>query len=217
MDFEAARAKLIEHLATEIKDEQVLAAMARVPRECFVPPEERHFAYEDRPLPIGLDQTISQPFIVALMTQALELTGNEKVLEIGTGSGYQAAILAELARLVITVERLPALAETAEKVLDSLGYTNIVVHLAKETLGWPDDAPYDAIIATAGAPRVPPDLLAQLAIGGRMVIPVGSLYTQELYKITRQRRKNRIEDLGGCRFVSLIGKDAWEEEPKEYL
>ncbi len=212
MDFEAARARLIEHLRTEIKDERVLMAMARVPRECFVPPEERHLAYEDRPLPIGLGQTISQPFIVALMTQALELTGSEKVLEIGTGSGYQAAILAELARLVITVERLPALAEASKKVLDSLDYTNIVVCLAGETLGGPNDAPYDAIIVAAAAPKVPPDLLAQLAIGGRMVIPVGSLYTQELYKITRRRKKNTVEDLGGCRFVSLIGKDAWEEE-----
>ena len=212
MNFETARAGLIEHLRTEIKDERVLTAMARIPRERFVPPKKRNSAYEDRPLPIGLDQTISQPFIIALMTQALELTGNEKVLEIGTGSGYQTAILAELARLVITVERLPALAEGAKKMLDSLGYTNVVMHLAQETLGWPDDAPYNAIIATAGAPRVPPDLLAQLAIGGRMVIPVGSLYTQELYKITRQRNKNKIQNLGGCRFVSLIGKGAWEEE-----
>jgi len=212
MDFEAARARLIEHLGTEVKDKRVLEAMARIPRECFVLSEEQHLAYEDRPLPIGLDQTISQPLIVALMTEALELTGSEKVLEIGTGSGYQAAILAELARLVITVERLPALAEAARKVLDSLGYTNIVVHLAKETLGWPDDAPYDAIIATAGAPTVPLDLLAQLAIGGRMVIPVGSRYVQELYKVTRQRRKTKIQNLGGCRFVSLIGKGAWEEE-----
>ena len=212
MDFEAARAGLIEHLGSENKDERVLAAMARIPRECFVPPDERHLAYEDGPLPIGLDQTISQPFIVALMTQALEFTGTEKVLEIGTGSGYQTAILAELARLVITIERLAPLAERAKKVLDSLGYTNIVLHLAGETLGWSDDAPYDAIIATAGAPRVPPDLLAQLAIGGRMVIPVGSRYTQEIYKITRKSRRNTVQNLGGCRFVSLIGNGAWEEE-----
>ncbi len=212
MDFAAARARLIEHLRTEIKDERVLVAMARIPRERFVPPEERQLAYEDRPLPIGLDQTISQPFIVALMTQELGLTGGEKVLEIGAGSGYQAAILAELARTVITVERLPTLAETARKVLNSLGYTNITVHLAKETLGWPEEAPYDAIIASAAAPRVPPDLLAQLAIGGRIVIPVGSRYVQELYKITRRRKKNTIQNLGGCRFVSLIGKGAWEEE-----
>ena len=211
MDFEAARARLIEHLRTEVKDERVLTAMDRIPRERFVPPEKRHLAYEDRPLPIGLDQTISQPFIVALMTQALELTGSENVLEIGTGSGYQTAILSELARSVITIERLPALAEGAKKVLDSLDYTNIVIHPAKETLGWPDEAPYDAIITTAGAPRVPPDLLAQLAIGGRMVIPAGSLYTQELYKITRQRNRNKIQNLGGCRFVSLIGRGAWEE------
>ncbi|MFC1957719.1 protein-L-isoaspartate(D-aspartate) O-methyltransferase [Chloroflexota bacterium] len=214
MDFKVARARLIEYLSGEIEDKRVLAAMARVPRQCFVPAEGRHLAYEDKPLPIGLEQTISQPFIVALMTQALELSGNEKVLEVGTGRGYQAAILAELSRLVITVERLPALAETAKKVLDSLGYTNIVVHVAKETLGWPEEAPYDAIIATAGTPRVPSDLLAQLAIGGRMVIPVGSRYVQELYKITRQRKKNTVQDLGGCRFVSLVGKGAWDEEEK---
>jgi len=211
MDFAAERARLIEHLSVEIKDKQVLAAMSRVPRERFVPPENRHMAYEDIPLPIGLEQTISQPFIIALMTEALELTGNEKVLEVGTGSGYQAAILAELARLVVTVERLPALAKAAKKVLDSLGYTNIEIHLAEETLGWPKSAPYDAIMVTAGAPEVPPDLLAQLAIGGRLVVPVGSRYLQELYKITRRRKKNKIKDLGGCRFVSLIGKGAWEE------
>jgi protein-L-isoaspartate(D-aspartate) O-methyltransferase len=212
MDFEAMRAELIDHLRTEIRDERVLAAMARIPRERFVPPEEQQLAYEDRPLPIGFDQTISQPLIIALMTEALELTGSEKVLEVGTGSGYQAAILAKLARLVITTERLPPLAEAAKRVLDSLGYTNVEVHLAEETLGWQKEAPYNAIMVTAGAPRVSADLLAQLAIGGRMVIPVGSRYVQELYKITRQRRKNIVENLGGCRFVSLIGKDAWEEE-----
>ena len=212
MDFEAARARLIEHLSSEVRDKRVLAVMARTPRERFVPPHSQHLAYEDRPLPIGLDQTISQPFIIALMTEALDLTGNEKVLEVGTGSGYQAAILAELARLVITTERLPALAETARSVLDSLGYTNVVVHLAEETLGWQDEAPYDAIIVTAGAPRVAVDLLAQLAINGRLVIPIGSRYVQELYKITKRKKKNIVENLGGCRFVSLVGKDAWEEE-----
>ena len=212
MDFTAARARLIKNLKSEIKDERVLAAMAKVPRELFVPQEIRHLAYEDRPLPIGLEQTISQPFIVALMTQALELSGQEKVLEIGTGNGYQAAILAELARLVITIERLPALAETARNVLSSLGYTNIIMHMARETLGWPEEAPYDAIIATAGAPRVPRELLAQLAIGGHMIIPVGTRHLQELYKITRQRNKNTVQNLGSCCFVSLIGKEAWKEE-----
>jgi len=211
MDFAAERARLIEHLSVEIKDKRVLAAMSRIPRERFVPPENRHMAYEDIPLPIGLEQTISQPFIIALMTEALELTGNEKVLEIGTGSGYQAAILAELARLVVTVERLPTLAEAARKLLDSLGYTNIETHLSEETLGWPKAAPYDAIMVTAGAPEIPHDLIAQLAIGGRLVMPVGSRYLQELYKITRRPKKNKIQDLGGCRFVSLIGKGAWEE------
>jgi len=212
MDFEAMRAELISHLRTEIRDVRVLAAMARIPRERFVPPEEQHLAYEDRPLPIGFDQTISQPLIIALMTEALELTGSEKVLEVGTGSGYQAAILAKLARLVITTERLPPLAEAAKRALDSLGYTNIEVHLAEETLGWQSGAPYNAIMVTAGAPRVPADLLAQLAIDGRLVIPVGSRYVQELYKITKHRKKNMVQNLGGCRFVSLIGKDAWEKE-----
>ncbi len=211
MDFTAARARLIERLGTEIKDKRVLAAMSRVPRERFVPPGNRRLAYEDSPLPIGFDQTISQPFIIALMTQSLELTGSEKVLEIGTGSGYQAAILAELARLVITVERLPALAERATQALDSLGYHNIEIHLTEEMLGWPQEAPYDAIIVTAGAPEIPDGLLAQLTIGGRMVIPVGSRYLQELFKITRRETKNTIQNLGGCRFVSLIGKGAWED------
>jgi protein-L-isoaspartate(D-aspartate) O-methyltransferase len=211
IDFDAARAKLIEHLRTEIRDERVLAAMAHVPRECFVPLQYQSMAYDDGPLPIGFDQTISQPLIVALMTQALELTGHEKVLEVGTGSGYQAAILAELARLVISVERIPPLAESARKTLDRLGYTNIVIHQATETLGWLPEVPYDAIIATAAAPQIPPDLLAQLGIGGRMVIPVGSLYMQDLCKITRQKTRSKVENLGGCRFVSLIGKGAWEE------
>ena len=211
MDFEAARARLVESLSAEIKDKRVLAAMAKVPRELFIPPESRHLAYEDRPLPLGLEQTISQPFIIALMTEALELTGSEKVLEVGTGSGYQAAILAELARFVVTVERLPPLAEAAKCVLGSLGYANIEMHIAKEPLGWQREAPYEAILVTAGAPRVPNALLMQLAIDGRLVIPVGSQYIQELYKITRHRKKNTVQNLGGCRFVHLIGKDAWEE------
>ncbi len=212
MDFEAARARLVKSLGNEIKNERVLAAMARVPRECFVPPESRQLAYEDRPLSIGLGQTISQPFIIALMTEALELTGGEKVLEIGTGSGYQTAILAELSRLVVTVERLPVLSEAAGHVLNDLGYTNVEMHMAEETMGWQGGAPYDAILVTAGAPNVPDELLAQLAIGGRMVIPVGSRYVQELRKVTRQSKRNIVRDLGGCRFVSLIGKGAWEEE-----
>ena len=212
MDFEAARARLVKYLGTEIKNERVLAAIVRVPRECFVPLESRQLAYEDRPLSIGQGQTISQPFIIALMTEALELTGGEKVLEIGTGSGYQTAILAELSRLVVTVERLPVLSEIAGHVLNDLGYTNVEMHLAEETIGWQGRAPYEAILVTAGAPSVPDELLAQLAIGGRMVIPVGSRHVQELRKITKQSGRNIVQDLGGCRFVSLIGNSAWEEK-----
>jgi protein-L-isoaspartate(D-aspartate) O-methyltransferase len=211
MDFETARLKLVHQLSAEIKDKRVLEAMAKIPREKFVPPEVRHLAYDDSPLPIGLEQTISQPFIVAMMTQALELTGTEKVLEVGTGSGYQTAILAELAHRVISVERLPALAESATKVLQSLGYRNIEVHLSEQRLGWPAQAPYDAILVTAGAPKVPSELLSQLAIGGRMVIPVGTRYMQELSKITRTRDRNMVQNLGGCRFVSLIGDGAWQD------
>ena len=212
MDFMAERARLVKQLSAEIKDKRVLAAMARVPRECFVPPGSRHSAYEDRPLPIGFEQTISQPLIIAMMTEALELSGSEKILELGTGSGYQTAILAELAQLVITVERVPALAASARKALDRLGYTNIRTHLAEETLGWTKGAPYDAIIVTAAAPEVPNELVAHLGINGRMVIPVGTRYIQELYKGTRRRQKNVVQDLGGCRFVPLIGMSAWEEE-----
>jgi protein-L-isoaspartate(D-aspartate) O-methyltransferase len=212
MDFEAARAELIEQLSTEIKNKRVLAAMRNIPRELFVPPESRHLAYEDKPLPIGYGQTISQPFIIAIMTEALELKGTEKVLEIGTGSGYQAAILAELAERVITTERVKPLAEMARKLLARLGYNNIEIHLAEETLGWRREAPYDAIMVTAAAPKMPSDLIAQLGIGGRLVIPVGSRHVQELCKISRGRKKNKIENLGGCRFVSLIGRGAWEEE-----
>ena len=211
-DYQAARARLIEHLGAEIKDRRVLDVMARIPRERFVPPEVRRQAYEDQPLPIGAGQTISQPYIIALMTEALELKGGEKVLELGTGSGYQTAILAELAKKVISVERVPSLAESAGKLLKELGYTNIEIHLAGETLGWPQDAPYDAIMVTAGAPDIPEDLLKQLAVGGRMIIPTGSRYMQELCKVIKRQDGIRIENLGGCRFVSLIGKNAWQKE-----
>lgn len=211
MDLESARARLIECLSREISDKRVLEAMARVPRELFVPPESYYIAYEDMPLSIGFGQTISQPFIVALMTQALELKGDEKVLELGTGSGYQAAILAELARWVVSVERILELAESARRILEKLGYTNIEIHIAEKALGWPAGAPYDAIIVTAGAPRIPDALLEQLRFGGRLVIPVGSRWEQDLLRITKRRKGNLVESLGGCRFVPLIGDGAWEE------
>jgi protein-L-isoaspartate(D-aspartate) O-methyltransferase len=212
VDFAAARAALIEHLRYEIKDESVLSAMGRVPRELFVSSAHQQAAYEDRPLPIDLGQTISQPLIVAMMTEALELSGKERVLEIGTGSGYQAAILAELAHWVVTVERHHQLAEKAREVLDKLGYTNIEVHLAERRLGWCQGAPYDAIIVTAGAPKVPQELLDQLAPGGRLVIPVGSRYEQDLLKVIRRDHEFATRNLGPCRWVPLVGEEAWREE-----
>ncbi|MBM3166067.1 MAG: protein-L-isoaspartate(D-aspartate) O-methyltransferase [Chloroflexi bacterium] len=211
MGLELTRARLLEYLSREISDKRVLQAMARVPRELFVLPDCYHSAYEDIPLSIGFGQTISQPFIVALMTQALKLRGDEKVLEVGTGSGYQTAILAELARCVVSVERVPQLAESAKTVLERLGYTNIQIHLAGKTLGWPSEAPYNAILVTAGSPRVPDGLLKQLAFGGRLVVPVGSRWEQELYRITKRKSGNSVDRLGGCRFVPLIGEEAWEE------
>ncbi|MBM4451287.1 MAG: protein-L-isoaspartate(D-aspartate) O-methyltransferase [Chloroflexi bacterium] len=211
MGLELTRARLLEYLSREISDKRVLQAMARVPRELFVLPDCYHSAYEDIPLSIGFGQTISQPFIVALMTQALKLRGDEKVLEVGTGSGYQTAILAELARCVVSVERVPQLAESAKTVLERLGYTNIQIHLTGKTLGWPSEAPYNAILVTAGSPRVPDGLLKQLAFGGRLVVPVGSRWEQELYRITKRKSGNSVDRLGGCRFVPLIGEEAWEE------
>jgi protein-L-isoaspartate(D-aspartate) O-methyltransferase len=211
MDFAAARAKLIAHLKTEIYDRRVLEVMGRIPRERFLPPHFQQVAYLDEPLAIGSGQTISQPLIIALMTQALELTGNEKVLEIGTGSGYQSAILAELCREVITTERISVLAESAGTVLNNLGYKNIKIRPAGQDLGWPPESPYDRIIVTAGSPRIPEVLLDQLGSGGILVIPVGSRETQHLYQIIKLKERNIVRDLGGCRFVPLIGRDAWIE------
>jgi len=208
-DLEWARENLLKYLDHEIADKRVVEAMKHVPREAFVSPEQYHAAYDDRPLGIGFGQTISQPFIVALMVQALELKGNEKVLELGTGSGYEAAILAELAQKVITVECVPELAESAKQVLDKLGYFNIEVHVAGKTLGWPEGAPYNAIIVSAGAPSLPKVLLEQLTWDGRLVIPVGSRWQQELLKVTKLKKGDRIENLGGCYFVPLIGEGAW--------
>lgn len=211
MDLEKAKAALIKHLTWEIADKRVVEAMGRVPREAFVPQEYYHAAYEDRPLSIGFGQTISQPFIVALMIQALELKGDEKVLELGTGSGYEAAVLAELAKQVVTVEIIPELAESAKRVLGKLGYSNVEVHSAGKTLGWLEDAPYDAIIVSAGAPSIPQILLGQLSWGGRLVIPVGSHWQQELMKISKNKEGNKVENLGACYFVPLIGEGAWKE------
>lgn len=195
--------------ARNISDPRVLAAMRRVPRHLFVSEALRHKAYEDHPLPIGEQQTISQPFIVAEMTQALELTPDDRVLEIGTGSGYQAAILAEIAFRVYTIERLYPLYRQARKLFDTLQYHNIVTRYTDGTMGWKEESPFDAIIVTAGAPRIPERLLSQLTVGGRMIVPLGDQYTQELIKIVKDEQGWHQVSLGGCRFVKLIGEEGW--------
>ncbi len=212
MGIEQARIQLLASLKRQIRDVRVMEAISRVRRELFVSPEMYQFAYDDRPLSIGYDQTISQPLIVALMTEALNLKRTDKVLELGTGSGYQTAILAELARHIVSVERIPQLVTTSQKVLNSLQYRNIELHQAVEELGWQQDAPYNAILVTAAAPHVPDELVKQLVRGGRMVIPVGSRWEQELLKVVKGKEGTVIENLGGCRFVSLIGQGAWGTE-----
>jgi len=197
--------------ARGITDARVLAAMSKIPRHRFVEPDLVSQAYGDYPLSIGEGQTISQPYIVALMTEALELTGREKTLEIGTGSGYQTAILAELSAQVYTIERIPGLQEKAKKILDELGYTNIKYKVFDGTIGWPEEAPFDAVIVTAAAPQVPDPLLAQLAEDGRLVIPVGGRLEQDLLKITKKQGETVRTSLGGCRFVSLIGVHGWRD------
>lgn len=211
--LERAKERLLVELRQEIKDERVLEAIAQVPRERFVPREYQHAAYDNRPLPIGHNQTISQPLMVASMTAALGLKGDEKVLEVGTGSGYQAAVLSKLTREVITVERIAALADRADRVLRDLGYDNVrVYHTFGGLMGWPPEAPYDAIIVTAGAPRVPEELLEQLADGGRMVIPVGTREMQDLMLVIRDGTSFHTKNLGPCRFVPLVGRSAWPEK-----
>jgi protein-L-isoaspartate(D-aspartate) O-methyltransferase len=185
--------------------------MAKVPRELFIPQELRVFAYDDRPLSIGFGQTISQPLIVAMMTQAMELKGGENVLELGTGSGYQTAILCRLSGHVVTVERVPELLARAQKILSEMDCKNVEFHLAEKTIGWEKGGPYDAIIVTASTPSIPEVLVKQLKIGGRMVIPVGSRWDQELLKVTRQEKGHTSQHLGFCRFVPLIGEDAWQD------
>ena len=196
-------------LARGINDPRVLEAMRKVPRNRFVEPALADRAYEDSPLPIGDKQTISQPFMVGLMTQALQLTGAEKVLEVGTGSGYQTAVLAELARNVFTIEKIAALALKARATLDQLGYYNVAIQIGDGTIGWSEHAPFDAILVTAGAPALPQPLPDQLAIGGRLVIPLGDERSQILKRLRRTEAGLEEEDLGECRFVKLKGKFGW--------
>lgn len=210
MDFLAERQMLVKILRAEgIQSASVLEAIENTPREKFVPVDLQNRAYENNALPIGSDQTISQPYIVALMSEALQLTGEETVLELGTGSGYQAAVLSQLAKRVISLERLPELVETASRRLQELGYSNVECFEADGTLGWPDEAPFDGIIVTAASPKVPPPLFNQLKDGGLIVIPTGPRDIQTLYVYERRGDKYLKQDLCGCRFVKLIGKEGW--------
>jgi len=193
----------------DITDRKVLEVMGKVPREKFALAPSLDEAYADHPLSIGYGQTISQPYMVALMTQSLNLSGQEKVLEIGTGSGYQTAILAELSRVVFTVERVAELTERARITLSELGYKNIRFLVGDGTLGWDEDAPFDRIIVTAGAPKVPPPLLAQLAEGGKMVIPVGDEFGQDLLLVEKRKDKVKEKIVCRCVFVKLLGKEGW--------
>jgi protein-L-isoaspartate(D-aspartate) O-methyltransferase len=213
--FQKQRMKMVDGQlrARGIVDQRVLKAMKKIPRHLFVDEVLVEQAYNDNPLPIDSRQTISQPYIVALMSEAMELAGKEKVLEIGSGSGYQTAILAELAERVLTIERIAALATRARKVLESLNYYNVAIRVGDGTYGWREESPFAAIMVTAGAPRIPKLLIEQLVVGGRLVIPVGNRDAQVLLKLTRLSQDPedlKQEDLGGCRFVDLIGEYGWD-------
>lgn len=198
--------------ARGVTNPRILEAMSKIPRHIFVDEALADQAYNDNPLPIGDLQTISQPYMVALMTEALDLKGRERVLEIGTGSGYQTALLAELADQVFSIERIASLANNARRILDHLGYYNVAIRVGDGTYGWKEEAPFDAILVTAGAPDIPQPLIEQLVIGGRLVLPVGGRSLQDLVKVTRQSEdihEVKKENLGGCRFVDLIGEYGW--------
>jgi protein-L-isoaspartate(D-aspartate) O-methyltransferase len=202
--------RLIAHLRERgIRDERVLAAMEAVPRERFVPAEYRHAAFVDHAIPIAAGQTISQPYMVALMTETLELAGTESVLEVGTGSGYQAAILSRLCRQLVSIERIAELSDKARQMLESLECTNVTLFVGDGSLGFPERAPYDRIIVTAGAPDIPQELYDQLAVGGRLVIPIGADRPQVLKTVTKTPAGPQVTDGCPCSFVPLIGQAAW--------
>lgn len=213
-EYSGQRQKMVEEQLIDrgIRDLAVLEAMSRLPRHLFVESSFQHKAYGDHPLPIGDNQTISQPYIVAAMTEALALKGEERVLEIGTGSGYQTALLAELAAQVFTVERIKSLGRRAKELLDRLGYTNINYKIFDGTYGWRDQGPYDAILVTAAAPDVPKTLVEQLKDGGRMVLPIGDSERQELVRVTVKNGAVQKTVLNHCLFVPLVGKYGWPEE-----
>jgi protein-L-isoaspartate(D-aspartate) O-methyltransferase len=209
-----ARERMVQSqlITRGIRDQRVLAAMRKVPRHLFMEDALQGQAYGDYPVPIGEQQTISQPYMVALMTEALELKGPEKILEIGTGSGYQAAILAELVEQVYSIERFSSLAFRARRVLEELRYFNVRIRVGDGTLGWPEESPFDGIIVTAGAPAVPQPLLDQLTLGGKIIIPVGDQYSQNLTIGMKNQEGMKWDYLGGCRFVRLVGSYGWSEK-----
>lgn len=214
-DFSIARRRMVEEqvIARGVRDQRVIEAMLKVPRHKFVEEALQAKAYQDAPLPIGERQTISQPYMVAVMSESLALNGSEKVLEVGTGSGYQAAVLALLADRVFSLERIPTLARRARKALDECRFTKVNIRVADGTQGWQEMAPFDAIIVTAGAPEVPQHYLEQLVVGGRLVIPVGDLESQVLTRVTRTGADDfKEEKMLGCRFVPLIGHHGWQTD-----
>lgn len=213
-EVSAARRAMIAHIRRFVRDEHVIDAMASVAREDFLPEDLRERAYEDTALPIGEQQTMSQPLMVALMLQAAEVTSADDVLEVGTGSGYQAALLSRLAHSVVSVERIAAFRDNAARVLATAGYANVRVELAGDELGWLRTAPYNAIVVGAGAPHVPRSLVAQLASDGRLVIPVGNERGQELVRVRKTAHGVELVRLGACAFVPLIGRGAWETRPR---
>jgi protein-L-isoaspartate(D-aspartate) O-methyltransferase len=212
VNYEGARQKMVETqlLARDVRDARVLEAIRRVPRHQFVEEALRDRAYLDKALPIGEKQTISQPYMVAAMSEALELEGRERVLEIGTGSGYQTAVLSELAESVFSVERIASFVPIARQRLEALGRYNVLIRVGDGTIGWSEHAPYDAILVTAAAPRVPRPLIEQLKVGGRLVLPLGADESQALVRIRREADGIREENLGECRFVKLVGRHGWE-------
>ena len=214
LKYERLRKAMVEKQieARGITDSYVLAAMRKIPRHLFVSEALMDQAYGDFPLPIGEQQTISQPYIVAEMTQALQLNKNDRVLEIGTGSGYQAAILSEIVFRVYTIERIHSLFVKTRGLFDELRYHNIVTKYSDGTTGWLDESPFDAIIVTAGAPEIPGVLANQLAVGGRMVLPVGDHYSQDLIRLYKDEDGIQKTNLGGCRFVKLVGEHGWRDQ-----
>jgi protein-L-isoaspartate(D-aspartate) O-methyltransferase len=219
VDYAIARERMVQEqlIRRGIKDERVLSAMREIPRHLFVEEALAHKAYGDHPLPIGEKQTISQPYMVAIMTEALELQGHERVLEIGTGSGYQTAVLCRLCAKVYSIERIRTLAERSQRTLDTLGFRNYIIRVGDGTHGWQEEAPFDGILVTAGAPLIPDPFKKQLDDGGRLLIPVGDEYSQMLKRITRKSDNYVQENITGCVFVKLIGNYGWRAEENNRL